>query len=193
MVKTPDLPRVHGLEIERVDTRLGLTSDVREYLSQLFPQGELTKYGTSCATPGTKLTGNTRPINATHELLLEYARTRATTAPSGTIAQFAYWWECVTGYRIPERTFQRHTKLLRDMGLVEVRYSRDEFRVKRTWYNLIGVGLIMPSMTDTDGVIGFAAPRDRVAEEHQAAMTKLADFDFDGLQESWDVTLSDAA
>jgi hypothetical protein len=158
---------------------------MREYLASPFPEGELTKYATSCATPEIKLTGVTRPVNATHELLLEYARTRATTAPSGTIRQFTEWWEFVTGYLIPERTFQRHTSVLRKMGLVDVRYSRDEFLINRTWYNLIGVGLVMPSMTVADGVIGFEAHRDRAEEEHQRAMATLADIDPDQLQAEW--------
>jgi hypothetical protein len=71
------------------------------------------------------------------------------------------------------------------MGLVDVRYSRDDFHVKRTWYNLIGLGLVMPSMTVADGVIGFEAPRDHVSEEHQRTMGTLADLDFDALQASW--------
>lgn len=141
---------------------------------------------TSYATSEPRLTGKTHPVNATHELLLEYARTRATTAPSGTIAQFTYWWEYQTGYRIPERTFQRHTAVLRKMGLVDVQYRRDEFHVKRTWYNLIGVGLIMPSITVTDdGIIGVDSPRDRVTEEHNRAMAALSDFDLDQLQSEW--------
>ena len=68
-----------------VMARKGMTSEIRQYLSQPFPPGDLTKYATSCATPEIKLTGETHPVNATHELLLEYARTRATTTPSGTI------------------------------------------------------------------------------------------------------------
>jgi hypothetical protein len=41
------------------------------------------------------------------------------------------------------------------MGLVDVRYSRDDLLVKRKRYNLAGITLVMPSMTVADGVTGF--------------------------------------
>lgn len=169
-----------------VMAREGMAPDVRDFLAHPLSEAELSQCATKCATQQIKLTGKTHPVNATHELLLEYARTRATTAPSGTINQFTYWWESVTGYRIPERTFRRHTSVLRKMGLVNVRYDRDEFYVKRTWYDLIGLRLIMPSVTVShDGVIGFESPRNRVTEEHQKAMATLSDFDLDQLQAEW--------
>lgn len=141
-----------------------------------------------------------RAINATHELLQSYAAHRYTLTVAGTVGQLTEWWLDHSGRRIPERTFQRHTKVLRDLGLIHVRHTRS-----RTWYTLMGLEIKVPKVgflptsrpgqfdiveTGTEAVsIAHVNGAAEVEAEHRAAIASLDTVLLDVLHESWGVSL----
>nr|UXE44740.1 hypothetical protein Hi04_10k_c361_00004 [uncultured bacterium] len=82
----------------------------------------------------------TEPLNETHGLLRAYAKASGSLTVAGPIPALIAWYEFAKGVRISEPTFKRHTRQLRDAGLISVEYT-----TKRAWYTLLKDEIEVPT------------------------------------------------